>query len=201
VCRLRALSFQVRYFRGPILSLAALNEVQTALQGDPTFLPALIWEGSVLADLGRYNEALVAYQKVLRVDSSLPDALNGYAWLIADQMPHPTTAQLQDARMRARQAIALRQDGNSYDTLGWICYKLGDYTCALEALQTAKGKQDPSASAWQDINYHLGLVYLRLNKRQEAKDALKEVIHYGSTFPTSQDKYVREAETQIASLK
>jgi tetratricopeptide (TPR) repeat protein len=179
----------------------ALAEANAALQADATFEPALVLNAAILGELGRFDEAVAAYRRVLQLESASPNALNGYAWLIADKLPQPTHEQLDDARIRVQQAISLSPDPNYYDTLGWTQFKLHNYREALDALKQAKEKlNDPTSSVWQEIHYHMALTYLRMGKSGEAKDAFREVVNY-EKFPSSRDAYVREAKSQLSTLQ
>jgi hypothetical protein len=72
----------------------------------------------------------------------------------------------------------------------------------LGALRTAKEKQanNDLSTHWQDINYHLGFTYLRSGNPAGAREAFQQVLNFGK-FPTSQDKYVLIAKSELAKLK
>lgn len=180
----------------------ALEASNSALHADSGFVPALIQTGSILAELERYDEALTVLRRAMQLDVDSPDALNSYAWLIADKLPQPTRAQLEDARLRSQQAISILPDPNYYDTLGWVQFKSRNYREALEALRRArKGQEENSVSTvWQVINFHLAMTYVRLGKNSEATEAFQQVVDF-SKYATSREGYVRQAKEHLSTLQ
>ena len=104
--------------------------------------------------------------------------------------------------MRSQQATSILPDPNFYDTLGWVQFKSRNYGEALEALERArKGLEtNRDSTVWQEVNFHLAMTYLRLGKNGEARKAFEQVVAY-SKHATSQDKYVRQAKEQLATLQ
>jgi tetratricopeptide (TPR) repeat protein len=179
-----------------------LDETNKALLTVPNSVPALIQKGAILAELKRFDESLIALRQALQFDANCPSALNAYAWIIADDLPQPTREQLDEARVRVQRAIEILPDPNSYDTAGWVLFKLGSYREAVEALEQAREGQseDRQSTVWQAVNFHLGMVNLRLGKNREAKRAFQEVVDFGQ-HPTSNEEYVRQAKEHMLTLQ
>ncbi len=60
------------------------------------------------------------------------------------------------------------------DSLGWVCYKLGDFSNAAFYLERAvrQSRQQPNA----ELHYHLGVVYARSGQREAAVRELREAL-------------------------
>ena len=184
----------------------ALKLVLKAIEGNPEFAPALGLKGMILSKLGRYEEAIAAYERALAIDPSDAGLLNGYAWIVADDISRPTAQQLLDARKRAEAAAKVVPDAGYYDTLGWVYFKSGEYPRALEALTRAKRIEEElggMSSDWPEIHYHLGHVYLRLGRKAEATDAFQEVVKFGEKqglFTKKLEKLDSDAKVQLKAI-
>ncbi len=181
----------------------ALKLVAQALEKAPNLLPAIVLRATILGRLERWEESKAVFLRALSLDPNGPESLNAYAWFVATTLPHPSSEELREAHSKAERAVRIRPAAVNYDTLGWVNYKLGDYTGALEALLTAKSLQERASqgsSWWQEIHYHLGHMFLKLKRRAEAAKAFQEVITYANTYPPSLDseKYAREAKQYVS---
>jgi len=91
--------------------------------------------------IGRQEESLDAYSKVLELDPHNTLALNNLAYMLAQR-----NERLSEALAYARKAVQLEPDSPVFlDTLGWVCFKLGNYKEALQFLEQAlaTGFSDP----------------------------------------------------------
>lgn len=129
--------------------------------------PQLLFEYGLLLDRnGMNDQAIVKMEKVLELSPDHADALNfiGYTW--ADK-----NVRLQDALAYIQKAVALKPDnGYIIDSLGWVYYRLGDFSRAAEELERALGlePEDPH------IYDHLGDAYRGLNNNAKALDRYKK---------------------------
>ena len=127
----------------------------------------VVFEHALFLDrLGEMDEAIVLMEKVLLLDPDEPYALNyvGYTW--ADREMN-----LEKALEYVSRAVSLKpEDGYVQDSLGWVYFKMGDFSRAVEELEKAVALQadDPT------INEHLGDAYLKNGDRQRALDSYRK---------------------------
>jgi tetratricopeptide (TPR) repeat protein len=69
------------------------------------------------------------------------------------------------------------------DTVGWIYFKKGDSTKALEYLERAREKSANNPT----ILYHLGMAYAKAGKTAQAKECLKKALAMGREYPWKED--------------
>lgn len=115
---------------------------------------------------GKTRESEAAYREALNVYPDYADAMNGLAYLYAEEKRN-----LEEADKLVERAIAVDPQGRGYylDTLGWIHYGRMAYAAALEALHEAHRRiplEDLPARA--AVNYHLAKVYQALSDKDKA---------------------------------
>ncbi len=128
---------------------------------------------------GRFEEAEQLLQDKFKHYPDDPALLNGLGFLYADWGVH-----LEEAVNLLERA--LRQDpsnGAYLDSLGWAYFKLGRPADALKLLEQAAVRAPE-----QEIYEHLGQVYLKLGKEQEALSAWKKGLQLESKDPELTDR-------------
>lgn len=115
-------------------------------QADPTELQlrvALQFElAGVYLVSGQYEQAATGYQRVLRMDANHRPSLNNLAFIMAEHLGDPS-----GAVPYAQQALDLSPlDPFVLDTLGWIHFKLGNYSQAEEYLRRSLRAQEMPAT-------------------------------------------------------
>jgi Flp pilus assembly protein TadD len=124
-----------------------------------------------------WDKAQKAYSKVLELDSSNSLAQNNLAWLLAEH-----GGNIDVALKLAQQAKEKLADNPQVDdTIGWIYYKKSSYQMALNYLRSSAEK-DPKSANYQ---YHLGMAYMRLGKKEDARRALRKTLELNPKFPES----------------
>ncbi len=116
--------------------------------------------GICLERLGRWEEAVVDFEFVLKHKPDNADALNylGYTWV-------DKGVNLAKAFEMIEKAVELEpKSGAIIDSLGWAHYKLGRYNQARINLEDAAERSPTSAT----IIDHLGDVYWKLGRKKEA---------------------------------
>ncbi len=82
----------------------------------------------------KFDEAEKHYRKALEISPGSPIAANNLAWLIADQ----GRGNLDEALRLAQETVNKNQNvAGYYDTLGWVNYKQGFYTRAIDSFKKA----------------------------------------------------------------
>lgn len=126
---------------------------------------SLLYEYAIAHErMGNHEEAMAIMKQLLTVNINHADALNfiGYSW--ADR-----NIKLDKAYDYISKALELKpKSGYIQDSLGWVYYRMGEFTKARSALEKAIVLQpdDPY------IHEHLGDTYVALNLKNKA------LIHY-----------------------
>jgi tetratricopeptide (TPR) repeat protein len=137
---------------------------------------------------GNWQKAQVLYQKALQAEPDYPVAANNLAYLLLEHGGNPDVA-LSYAQVARR---GLPDAPNSADTLAWAYYQKGSYELAIELLEEAikKAPQNPT------YHYHLGLAYLKTDKRVQAKEHLERALQIDPKYPHADE--VRKALSELA---
>ncbi len=120
---------------------AALTQYQKVVEKKPS-APVYTLIGMLEDSKKNFELAEKNYRKALEINPGTPIAANNLAWLIADQN-----------RGNLDEALKLAQDTTSrnkniagyYDTLGWVNYKKGFYTQAVESFKKAVALDEADA--------------------------------------------------------
>lgn len=124
-------------------------EKQASKKEDHTMIA---FQRAMLADRAkRYDEAEAEFKQVLESDPNNALTLNNYGFMLADR-----NIRLNEALAMIRKAVQLEPTNYAYlDSLGWVYFRLGQYTQAEDDLQRAisRGATDPT------VHDHLGDVY------------------------------------------
>lgn len=130
--------------------------------------PLFYARGICFERLKRWPQAEADLQKALELSPDQPLVLNylGYTW--ADQNVH-----LEKARDMIAKAVQLRpDDGYITDSLGWVLYRMKDYTSAVTILERAVSL----APVDQVINDHLGDALWKVGRKAEARYQWKRAL-------------------------
>ncbi|MDP2902501.1 MAG: PEP-CTERM system TPR-repeat protein PrsT [Methylovulum sp.] len=125
----------------------------------------------------QWEKAQKYYEQLLKTNKNQPLLLNNLAYI------YFTTGNAK-ALDYAEQAQKLTPDQpSSNDTLGWILVNKDQPERGLEYLRTAhaRSSQDP------EIRYHLAVALYRLNRIEEAKLELEQVLQEKQTFNGIED--------------
>jgi Tfp pilus assembly protein PilF len=131
--------------------------------------------GSLEESRGDTRKAEDYYKRALQIKPEQPAATNNLAYLMLQNGENVDVA-LSLAQTARR---AMPDSPNSADTLAWAYYHKGTYVFARDLLEDAI-KKDPNSAGMQ---YHLGMVYSKLNDKNNATIHLKKAI---SLAPDSQ---------------
>ena len=127
--------------------------------------------------LGRIDDALQAYERLLQFDPNVDAAINNYAALVADYRNDDTEAVARALTLATR--FQSGENGNFLDTLGWLYYRTGDFNRAVGILERAAllVPNDPQ------LRYHLGMALVRSGQKERAQAELAQAIPPGADFP------------------
>jgi tetratricopeptide (TPR) repeat protein len=153
--------------------------------------------GAIYEDQKYYRDAEANYKKAFALDSRDPEKHNSLAYIYALQRKN-----LEEALTLVNYAINSTSDEfflfHYFDTRAWVYYQLGSYAEAeKDALKSARlapkllatGLMPAGADQLKILYYHLGEIYLRLNKpdlaRREFDNALRIDKNYNEALEGS----------------
>jgi Flp pilus assembly protein TadD len=165
----------------------AVRLLQDARKRSPQDGRVALSAALALEKVQRWQEARTVYEQVLQLDQDNAIALNNLAWLLAEHEGNI------DVALKLAQQAKQRQASNVQitNTIGWIYYKKNSYEMALQYLkESASKKQDNPL-----YQYHLGMVYSKLGRVQEARQALQAALRLDPNFSQA-----RQAQRALADL-
>jgi tetratricopeptide (TPR) repeat protein len=148
-------------------------------------------KGFALQDNGKLEEAKRNYEQALKLNPNFEEAANNLAYLLTEQGTDLTTALGYAQTARKRQP----ENPNFADTLGWVYYKLGNYTLAQEQFRFAISKKPNDGT----LQYHLALTYKQMKRTSDAEAALKKAIISPNDF--KEKSLAQAALREITSAK
>jgi len=156
----------------------AAEAFAAAIRLDPDLVEAHRGLGRAQEALGQSERAVAAYERALALDANDVGSLTSLASILAAM---PTSSGR--ALILATRAVALRPDAaETLDALGWVQYRRGAYVEAERALARAVERAPESALP----RYHLGMVYVRLERSREAVVALREAARLDAGLARSE---------------
>lgn len=207
-------------------------ELKRAIEIDPSYLPAYSLYAGILVDRGqtdaaleqyreanakaespaiytligileesreKYVEAERNYRKALELEPGSPIAANNLAWLIADR----GQGNLDEALTLSQQVVnKYSKTAGYYDTLGWVYFKKGLFSPAVEQLKRAVALDDADAKrtgAEPNSAYRLRLATAlassgdKVSARREAEASLRNSANLS-------DQETLSAKTLLANL-
>lgn len=161
------------YYQQGRLDLAR-SELETYVNRAPNSVPANTMLGTILQLQGKDDDAKTRYNKALQVDPRAAVAANNLAWIDANRNGNLDLA-LQLAQT-AKSRLPNRHEID--DTLGWIYYKKGLSSMAIESLTSSVQKQPENPS----YNYHLALAHHQNGNTDEARKYLQKALKSNANF-------------------
>ena len=155
----------------------AIETLDEGLKKRPDSTVLLAARGEIEMRLGRNDDAIATYLKILDADPDNLLAANNAASLIADFA-------YEDPELfaRARELARRLEDVENpmlLDTIGWLHYRAGSLEEARSVLKSAAA----SLSDNPQVMYHRGMVHYRLGETEAARAALSKAIPEGADYP------------------
>ncbi|HKX96206.1 MAG TPA: tetratricopeptide repeat protein, partial [Candidatus Nitrosocosmicus sp.] len=117
----------------------AITSFDKAIEINPYYADAFYNKGMALSATSKFTEAIFSYEKTLEIDSDNVKALNGKAWILANQFP----TRINEALETIKRALGI--DPTDIDilyTYGFIMEHLGSYRESVSIYNHIL-KQDP----------------------------------------------------------
>ncbi len=156
----------------------ALKKYREVWAKNPANLGVAMLIATLLEQQGRPREAKAIYEKILDRNPNVSAAANNLAFYYAEY--EPTTQNLMRAKALVGPLLDRHKDNpNVMDTAAWIAYRQGEFKKArdLMAGMEEKSKNIPV------INYHLGMIYLRLDRKALARKYLSRALKGKDRYP------------------
>jgi Flp pilus assembly protein TadD len=161
------------YYQQGRLDLAR-RELEKYVQTAPMSVPGNTMLGTILELQGRKDEAKQRYNKALQIDPRAAVAANNLAWINATSNGNLDVAL--ELAQTAKSRLPTRHEVD--DTIGWIYYKKGLSSMAIEALKTSTQRAPDNAL----YNYHLALAYNQSGNKADARKHLEKALSSKQTF-------------------
>jgi tetratricopeptide (TPR) repeat protein len=154
----------------------AIKEVDKLIAGNNKYMPAYMLKAYYLQVSKDIPGAIASYRKTLELDPENPIAANNLAWLLVEN-----NLNLEEALSLAKTARKKRpEEPELADTLGWIYYRMKNYTLAIDQLLfSVNNRQQPRAESY----YRLGLAYQAKGDALLAKQTLRKALEVNPSFP------------------
>lgn len=158
----------------------AIKEVDRAIAQNNKFAPAYLQKAYYLSVAGDSSGAAEYYRKALVLDPDNAIAANNLAWMLCEENNN-----LNEALTLARAAKKkLPDEPEVAETLGWIYYKLKNYTLAADQLLfSVNNRKQPTAENY----YRLGMALHAKGDAYHAKQTLRKSLELNSTFPGAEE--------------
>jgi len=159
---------------------AAIVYLEKVLYLDSTNIQAFGTLGMIYDSMDEFEISDSLYERALLVDSANVLIANNYAYSLSER-----GVDLDRALELAELAVGKEPENSSYlDTIGWVYYKLGDYTKAEEYIQKAIDKDENNAVLFD----HLADVFSKQNKNEKAKEYWEKALEIDPTLTEVQEK-------------
>ena len=156
---------------------SALEQFRKSEEISSGYVPAIFQRGSVLHAMGKKNEAISEYSRVLRLSQNYVPALNNLAYLYAEENRDLSTA----LQLAVKAYTLAPRDGFVQDTLGFVLLKNGKIDEGLKVLKKAAETLPNNPS----IYYHIALAHKVRGENAIAVENLQKALSLGD-FPDAE---------------
>ena len=154
--------------KDPSAVKAKTAEMDTCLQKDPSYVPALHLKAVAMEDERNFAAAAKAYEQVLGIFPLFRPATKRLAGLYAFSLGDDKRAY----ELAAKARDALPQDPEVARTLGILCCRRAEYDRGVMLLRESLRTRAEDAEA----QFYLGMAYYRLKQSKEATQALQRAL-------------------------
>jgi tetratricopeptide (TPR) repeat protein len=158
----------------------AIREVDQLIARNGKMPAAQLLKGYYLQLAKDIPGAIASYRKALELDPENVVAGNNLAWLLCEG-----NANLEEALSLAKNAKKKApEDPEIAETLGWIYYKMKNYTLAVYQLQQSVGnRKQPQAEHY----YRLGMAFSGKGDAPKAKQTLRKALELNPKFKGAEE--------------
>ena len=165
---------------------AAEQVIKQGLLAAPGDFDLLMAQASIYEVSARFEEAIAAYEALLKSYPGSDTAINNLASLLSEH--RADQASLQRA-YEMTQRFSRSDSPYFKDTLGWASYRLGKFDEGLPLIESA-ARQMPEQPVFR---YHLGMNYAALNRKELARQELEKALELSQENNQQSTEYIRTA--------
>lgn len=168
----------------------AIAEYRQIIERDSNSAFPYIMIGLLEHGRRNYDAATENYRKALGLDPNSLEAANNLAWLYAVE----GKGNIDEAVRLAQGTVQQRPDVPGFaDTLGWVYYKQGLHSAAVEQLQKVVARDGGNAT----YRFHLGMALAGKGDKAAARSELEQALRLGGKNGFAE---ADEARRALASL-
>jgi len=157
----------------------ALARMEDAVAANPTNVQVLMLLGTLHEMKGDVPKAQQTYERLLELDANFAAAANNLAYIYLQQ-----EGRLEEALGLAEAARQAAPDSPEIaDTLGWVLYHRATYERSLSLLAESAQRLPENPT----VQFHLGMVNLKLERKEAAFQALNRALELDSGFPEAEE--------------
>jgi tetratricopeptide (TPR) repeat protein len=158
----------------------AIRELDQLIAKNDKLSSAFLQKAYYLQIAKNIPGAVTNYRKALALDSENAVAANNLAWLLCEN-----NTNLDEGLAFAQTAKKkLPEDPEIAETLGWIYYKMKNYTLAVDQLLVSlNNRKKPNAENY----FRLGMAYYQKGDAAMARPALRKALDLSPSFPGSSE--------------
>ncbi len=156
---------------------AAMAQCDAAIKAEPKFARAYLRKGTILAQQKRFREAVVEFERSLRIEPEMAMAHNNLG------LAYQALGMLKEAREAFQKAIDLDTDdlavAYAHNNLGNLLRQQGDYEGAMKQYLLALRRKPDYAVAWAN----LGDMHAKKGNFAEAIQCYKKALELDPNLP------------------
>ena len=169
---------EARQFLAFIGDKAAESDINSALQRQSDYMPAVFASARMHERKNDMDAARKAYETILRRYPAFVEAHKRLAAILESKGDLPKAA---DHASKAREYAP--QDPEIAKVLGVIAFKRGDFARSAQLLRESARQRRSDA----ELFYYLGMAHYRLKQLTESKEALRQAVSLNIAAPMSQE--------------
>ncbi|HAB17148.1 MAG TPA: hypothetical protein DCE44_11945, partial [Verrucomicrobiales bacterium] len=154
--------------QNPAAAAQAYPNIQQALAGDPALGPAQFALAIALEQQGKFSEARDILEKLVQRFPTFTPGIRQLAILYGEHLNDDGKAY----ELATKARVTFPNDDVLAKTLGRLSYRRGDFRYAVRLFSEVARNQPRDA----DVQFQLGLAYLRLKQLPESRAALEKAI-------------------------
>ncbi len=158
------------------LLIEALNEINKAVEQDPTSAVGYAYQAEIQFDLGNYGQADEAIENALLLDQNNVDVRRIAGYLMEFRGYREEAIDHYSAAIRLQPKLAIL-----HNALGRTYIGAGEIDLAIDSLETAS-ELDPGNSEYL---YFLGYAYFTIGEREMAADYFNQAIEIRPEYPAA----------------
>lgn len=170
----------------------AVREADALVAANPQFPAGYLLRGMYKNASRQPQDAIDDYRKALQLfpedNAGYAAAANNLAWILAEQGEKLTEALT--LAQKARQIDP--QNAHYADTLGWVYYKMGNYTLAVDQFEYSVNQGQTQPQHY----YRLGMAYFKKGDANHARQSLRKALELSKDFDGAAEARQTLAELQ-----